>query len=479
MKKALLFLFLFGVSFLFDQKSFAWETYNWTSLGSDTYLCQYFTGYGCDSTSYGSPYQQISPSDSLQVNTIALKSQHYGSIMNRTWLLYIKNTSGTTVATYEATIPSTTAGYPNVTSTQTLVFTPTVAPYTLLANNHYRISYRCNPDECGNPNYPSDQWLAHTPSTTYTNSENYDKTELSTGATTPNKDAWININGFNVDGTNISWYATPTSSCDFSTWPTVINNLGENFFVDYPNASVVVQYGIGPDIMFYNDWTTVSCSMTGCSDNPDNRATNGGVAKTTPLTTGYTYYAKAYIYNDLAGNIEFGDMLDVDKILAESGTWSFILSGQNGENNCKLEKDAYPSFTWPFVTTTPQNPYNIDLCSDIDDSSFTGQVKKAMYMALQTMFKPSDQSITNFTNLKSLLEKKPPFGYFSIYSETLENFENSTSTTSTINNTTLNETFVAVKDISIFDTFYNIVVILLWCGFGFYVVKRFKNFKLE
>jgi len=85
----------------------------------------------------------------------------------------------------------------------------------------------------------------------------------------------------------------------------------------------------------------------------------------------------------------------------------------------------------------------------------------------QWLFTPSKQSLDQFGNLLGLVSAKPPFGYFAIIKS---DFDNMAVASGSVH-----------VDISGFESIFNPLItgtaVMLWFGFGVYIVKRFIHFE--
>lgn len=258
-------------------------------------------------------------------------------------------------------------------------------------------------------------------------------------------DAYFQINTDNNSSTpsSIDFHFSgifPTSTCDFALWP-VDYTIGIDDVISYGgNIGAVVEWGTDELGQQFSD--NIACAIgsqyISGSQTSTCYAPNYGVKKTAPLVPGYVYYAYPYIKAPLDTYRQEFSSYNSDPIytIAEGAGWSFIVSGQPNENGCQAITQVYPEFSWPFTTTTFDNPYSVNWCDDIDESGFVGQVKSAFCQAGQYLFRPSQSSLENFYSLKDQLSAKPPFGYVTVYSTALDTLSNATSTTSTLSTVT-------------------------------------------
>lgn len=302
------------------------------------------------------------------------------------------------------------------------------------------------------------------------------------GVSTTLKNEFFIINGTTTQST-IEFHAFPTSTCDFYVWDTD----------DYIAPSDTATYGgnIGPAVLWGSDPFGASfLDSQGCAIGSNFvlgtasstcTASQGGVRKSAPLVPGYVYTATPLLLaplDDARINFEPFDTLP-EYTIAEGTSWQFIISGQPNVNGCSAISTIYPNFTWPFATTTFDNPYGGDWCAEMPETTTVQEIKKAGCQAAQYLFRPSEDSINNFYSLKGDIEHKPPFGYFSVYKTALDGFENTTSTTSTLAGVADSASLQldTWANLSILQTLRTIFEWILYLLTGFYFYHRFK--KLE
>lgn len=277
--------------------------------------------------------------------------------------------------------------------------------------------------------------------------------------------------GYSPAGSQITWKGTPTSTCDFNTWPTIANFSAGDIASYGGNMGPIVTWGIAPTLQYYYD--TISSQYQFDPNNPNQAwSTDGGVAKITPLTPGYVYYATPYLVRNLA-EVRSINRINYSNILAQGTTWEFVISGGPSENNCEGIPLMYPTSTWQYTTTSPSNlinPYNNDSCLEIDTSGIIGQIKYGFCMAIQTMFKPDQNILDKFYNLKDAISQKPPFGYVSIYAGAFENMSASNATTTV--------DFTNVSEFSFVAVIRTILEWVLYLIFGIWVIKKLSNLSL-
>lgn len=284
-------------------------------------------------------------------------------------------------------------------------------------------------------------------------------------------------------GSAIYWYATPTSTCDFQTWQTVAVVSSTDITSIFNGA--IVRWGIATDTMINVDTLSASTGIGTSSPNYA-YAPNGGVKKNTPLVPGFTYYAQALYTNDLA-NVRSSGYVDMTKVVASSSVWSFIIAGYGGQNTCSVASKIYADSTWPTSSGFVYQPApsgcvdNVDYCSGITSSTgFWADGSKAVCQAAQLLFRPSCAAVSQFIGLENTLANKPPFGYFSVYSNQLAVIEGVTTTSSTIaTSSILLGAAIMTASFSFFQQLLVVGGVILNLAGVFYIYHRFKHFKFN
>lgn len=281
-------------------------------------------------------------------------------------------------------------------------------------------------------------------------------------------DLWVNFNGFTPSSsplTTIDWYSTPTSTCDFQVWPL-------NFSGDFTPYNAVVMFGISPTYLSYIDWNLAM--NYGASDLPEG-AIYGGVLKETPLSEGYTFYAQAFLTEDNGTKIEDGTF----NRIATSSLWEFIIAPNPESPTCPNVLATYPNSTWPTSTPNQYLPDTIDWCADWPSGTTLEIIKKALCESAQTLFRPSNQVVSKFDNLRSELQTKPPFGYFGANYGALASLQNSTTTSSTVESILPNwvETAQNFLSIPLLAFVSNALAAMVWLALVITTIIRFKHFE--
>lgn len=254
---------------------------------------------------------------------------------------------------------------------------------------------------------------------------------------------------------NIIFASTPTSTCDFNSFATVPYFSDGEWYDEYSNGSVWVTYGIQSEV--YRTGTVVTDANRGLNFTPK--------PNTAPPSTGYvatawlcTAETEAECWND--------NGTPSSTIITNSAQWSFDVV------QCS-ETVLYPG------SNTPYNPITEGEALSCDGD--LGSFEKVICEAFSYWFIPSAESTAIFSRLRAKVENKPPFGYFTVYSNAINGFENATSTTSSVQ--TVDSSFASDLDewatLDIIQTIRGIITWLFWIVFVFYMYHRFKNFSLH
>lgn len=429
---------------------------------------------------WGSAWQErfISPPETFPTTTIASVSVYVEATTHlcTDWILKLTNTSLATLNSATRTIPIGVPGWYDFT------FATSVNFHTGNLRQFYGDT---GAGSCAGGDHDITYYGAANTST-YPNGFFTNASQTTTPYTVKNQ-AFI-INGSDPVS-QIDFYFSgsfPTSTCDFSLWPTQAYISDEDTALYGGNIGAVVEWGTNELGQQFSD--SVGCAQ---SDNyiPGTAsstcsAPNFGVRKSAPLVPGQAYWAYPYLkapLDDYRQNFASYDSSPLYTV-AEGTGWNFIISGQPNENGCQAISLIYPDFSWPFVTSTlSDNPYGGDWCDGIDESGIVGQLKSAACQSAQFLFRPSEDSLNNFSALKETISAKPPFGYFAVYNSALSGLENSTSTTSTIasNSSTPQLQLSTWTGLLFFQYVYTAVEWVFYLLTAFYIYKRFKNFSFH
>lgn len=298
----------------------------------------------------------------------------------------------------------------------------------------------------------------------------------------------------------INFISTPTSTCDFQYWPVNASlssatraSVGENW-------SVGVMAGLSGFPLVIQDYLSGNAWDATLP-----------MRKVSPLPAGQAYQAYAFICS--SANRDDCDMSQTSNrtlhLVSSTPIWDFIVpsatdavcvtSTVDAGGQVQSVSQLFPGFNWvyntstngPYTTgtinvngaTTTSNAPAIDCSFNCGGLGLTDSVvcglKEGICNTGLFLFYPNQSALNNFTNLKSQIEKKPPFGYFSIYSNALNGISSATSTTSTINatNTTTTGVINKLAGLSFIQDLQTILEVFLWLSFLIYIFFRFKNFE--
>lgn len=150
--------------------------------------------------------------------------------------------------------------------------------------------------------------------------------------------------------------------------------------------------------------------------------------------------------------------------------WYFLvytdqdLSYINSSDTLYYFIDYLSNFNAVYASSTPEQGLTLPAgtCDDL------GTIAGSLCRVISYLFYPSQESLTQFSNLKDMVATKPPFGYFT----SIKNYLNTLSSTTT-------PAFVLtaeIENITIFDTLKTALAWILWLFFAFWVIKRIGRF---
>lgn len=252
-----------------------------------------------------------------------------------------------------------------------------------------------------------------------------------------------------ANSSSIGWATTVTTTAEFSTWP-LYATIDSSLVSEIGNYSVVVRFALTEDGIDYA-WQNYSPFI----NDEFGGSYNVSFPKSTRLTAGLTYYARAYIYSTTTPS-EF----DYGNEIARSDVWTFYLNSNTSTN-------SYPGSGYITLATTTTSTGSTDF-----SCNYAWPINKGCEL-LKFLFYPSEESIGQFTLLKEDLQNKPPFGYVTAYTTSLNSLQSASSTTSTA-------TIGQVGMISwIGNTFKSIISWVLYIVFAFWVLNRLRHFSLH
>ena len=313
--------------------------------------------------------------------------------------------------------------------------------------------------------YPTNcYWRARTPSTTYTNSSAYDESGVRTsfpdGAWTTSTlgggwDFYIHIL-FN-DVTYPSFVATPTTTCDFKNWAV-------NTYIGESDLAQMLAQGWSAQVAYRT--STTEYTMWDNYGGIGSASYNWEIPKADHLSASEIYYAQLQICDRQSDEL----CQLSEHIIYSSTEWSFYLSG---EANCSYGLANNPG-QYPSAVSSS---LAVSITCNKDDGIFD----YALCSTFTYLFSPNIYYLELWQNLGTQLSVKPPFGYFTVYSAQIASLENSGSTTPAMSTSTFSflPEITVLMTFPFFNTLLNIVTIIIWIAFLWYLYGRFKNLSLH
>jgi len=184
-----------------------------------------------------------------------------------------------------------------------------------------------------------------------------------------------------------------------------------------------------------------------------------------PFAVGQTYFAQAI----LCGTRPIFSVNECTgaNLINSSPIWSFTVNSSS----------TIPASGWvsgvTATSTTNSDNFTCDPSAGVFASSLCNLFK--------TLFVPNPQTLANFSGLQARVANKPPFGYYTIYSNEVKALGSATSTTSTINGLTSTNAMQlnTISGLPVISTILSVFSWFLWVVFVFYIYKRFKYFSLH
>lgn len=250
----------------------------------------------------------------------------------------------------------------------------------------------------------------------------------------------------------VNWTPLPDYTIDL-TLPTSSASLADfqNFIINYeleePQTNGVfacIAYGTSSD--------PAEMEYLDCESVVNTAGAHGrSITKRSLLQNG-TYYAQAQLYKNVncppVGPCE-------NSLLAESSVNEFTITGP-----------YIPGSYWNPPTSTASSSEWVLTCDSV-----SGAFSNSFCSVLVYLFIPKSADFTRWSDLKSELDTKPPFGYFSSFSEAISAL--STSSPSSIAFADLSS-----LDTSLFDRFKTGFSWVLWVMFGFWGFQKLREIQL-
>jgi len=241
---------------------------------------------------------------------------------------------------------------------------------------------------------------------------------------------------------------TVSSTCDFNNWETSVQIPRTYGSSTAASSSVLVAYAAIPDYEYIIAQDMFAGLHLG--------EFNVDVTKGQSLFNGGGYYVKAFICPfDRIQDCDVTSFVNRQFIEAES-EWQYF---EVDNLNC-------PNVPVPYMTSSTLN-------FDTIETPFCGVnsniVVRGFCNVLTTVFYPSGSVMNKFEQLKDNVSVKPPFGYFTVYT----NLWQQVGVSSTVVTSTPTQSWT---DFSPVTTMRTAIGYLLWGLFGTYIIIRFKNF---
>lgn len=265
-----------------------------------------------------------------------------------------------------------------------------------------------------------------------------------------------------VTTNTIAFTTTPSTTPDFAAWNTRVAIVSTSMSDAINNWDRQILWGNSPTDMAAIDDLNGIGLINPFTFEPEAIAS---IPKAAQLNAGQTYFAQAVLCKIKVGSSQ---CLGAN-IAAQSDVWAFTISSAN----------AVP---------TQDGNGGITAASSTNSSNFTcdttsGFFSTSLCYLYQTLFQPQQSTLQQFATLYTQVQNKPPFGYVTIFANSINGLAAATSTTGTLSTTS---TFAmagmlsVVGQISFFSDVRNYALTsILWLAFVFYVYKRFKYFSMH
>lgn len=183
---------------------------------------------------------------------------------------------------------------------------------------------------------------------------------------------------------------------------------------------------------------------------------------------------KYAIWNNISitGTADRNVLLNTPVILDENRTYytrSYVVFNVGGVYYVGAKTDQYSFYTFnrgggiPYATTSPLSvPTSTAYIAP--DCSTLGNFWQTL---LCSVFTPTTQSLSQYTNIAGLISTKAPFGYFPLIRNAINN--NLSTTTSAFNLTA-----IAPMEASVFAPLKTGITFILWLGFAMWIYNRLR-----
>jgi len=260
-----------------------------------------------------------------------------------------------------------------------------------------------------------------------------------------------------------TWTRYTTFFWDFK----LTGQQGEDIEIVHPSNNSIVSTGLGT---FWADFNTIQSSSTiiyidyaTSTSNLDSTSTLARATLNISGSGGQLYDIRAYVplVTDLINGQNYKALARIYDGNTSKAT-STIISFTANSNYSPLPYDLPIGGTSITTSTSTAMTITCDPNSPFFEQSFC---KLFVYLLI-----PTDTSFSQFGNIKTLLQNKPPFGYISIVNTAFSNLSTGT-VSSTID-------LGALSGLSgIFSDFKTLISWIAWLIFGFWVYNKFRHFK--
>jgi len=245
----------------------------------------------------------------------------------------------------------------------------------------------------------------------------------------------------------VDFYSRPTPRADFEQWLLSFGGTPAEEAVMAGNYSVVVKWGTVSTSLNLVDYSIITADEI--------TAGYSVLPKTGPIPVGTTIYARAELYSTT-------DRSSFTSLFLEATSSIYAFEINDGT------MDGFSSWLGsqnPATSTASEGwQYSCDPNSDI--------FSRSMCQMFLFLFYPQGTALQKFTNLKTALQNKPPFGYFTAYKTAMDGLQSASSTTSTI-------ALPALESLGVFSLIKTAFGWFLWLVGGFYIFFRVKHLSLH
>jgi hypothetical protein len=257
--------------------------------------------------------------------------------------------------------------------------------------------------------------------------------------------------------------------------------------MDQYGNSAVAQASFIDIYNFGTSWTqnsNGSCSTALNSDNSTSTISAGwyflyftSSSISSHTLTDYTTWTDIDISDPYKVSVLGDNSFDTSLMVEKMGTNFYFTSNHFGQQWFPF-KPSFPtidfSFLAPPVVTevTSCNPFSTDITHAFLNTNFT--FSTCLSDVGMWLIKPTTESLQQFTDLKTSIENKPPFGYFTMLSNNLNNLSTTSSATTTLDTITIPTPLQTY----IFTPLRNGLIALIWFVGLVFLFNRLKHIQL-